>query len=114
MSTLQQSRLEALTEALTKPTVSCIIPVYNGERFLGEALESVLAQSHPIHEVIVVDDGSTDGTRAVVEEQIVKSANRVRYLHQERFGPAAARNAGLQIAVGDFVAMNDADDLWHP
>jgi glycosyltransferase involved in cell wall biosynthesis len=94
--------------------VSCVIPVYNGERFLGETLESVLAQSHPLHEVIVVDDGSTDGTRGIVEKYGVQSAKRVRYLWQTNSGPATARNKGIQAATGEFIALNDADDLWHP
>jgi glycosyltransferase involved in cell wall biosynthesis len=97
-----------------KATVSCIIPVHNGERFLSESLESVMAQSHPIHEVIVVDDGSTDGTRALVEAYAAHPATLVRYLWQENGGPAAARNAGIQAAVGDFIAFLDADDLWLP
>jgi glycosyltransferase involved in cell wall biosynthesis len=91
-------------------SVSCVIPVFNGERFLKEALESVLAQSHPDIEIIVVDDGSTDGTRGAA----ARFGKRIIYVHQDNAGPASARNHGIQRASGDFVAFLDSDDLWHP
>jgi glycosyltransferase involved in cell wall biosynthesis len=91
-------------------SVSCVIPVFNGERFLAEAVESVVAQEHPDLEIIVVDDGSTDGTRAVAE----RFGSRVKYLHQANSGPASARNHGIRAASGEFVALLDSDDLWHP
>lgn len=86
---------------------SVIIAVFNGERYIGAALESVRAQSRPVREVIVVDDGSTDGTVAVVQ-----SFAEVTLLHQPNRGPAAARNRGIARARGDYLAMLDADDLW--
>lgn len=89
--------------------VSCIVPVFNGERFLREALDSILAQTHRPLDVIVVDDGSTDGTAAIVSTYGAK----LRYLRQRNAGPAAARNLGLTVARGDYVAFLDADDLWH-
>lgn len=95
---------------MNQPRISCIIPVYNGERFLGETLESVLAQTCPPFEVIVVDDGSTDSTAAVAAAY----DSRVRYVHQSNAGPAAARNRGLDLATGDLLAFLDADDLWLP
>lgn len=91
-------------------TVSCIIPVYNGAAYLAEALDSILAQTFPVSEIIVVDDGSTDDTAAVA----AKYAPRVAYLRQENRGPASARNAGLAIATGEFISFLDADDTWHP
>ena len=91
------------------PVVSCVIPVLNGERYLGAALESVLGQTSGAVEVIVADDGSTDGTRDVA----AAFGARVRYLHQANAGHAAARNLGLAAAAGAFVAFLDADDLWH-
>lgn len=94
---------------MTTPVVSCIIPVLNGERYLGAALESVFGQTYGAVEVIVADDGSTDGTRDVVGA----FGARVRYLHQANAGHAAARNLGLAAAGGAFVAFLDADDLWH-
>lgn len=93
---------------MTPPLVSCVVPVYNGERFLAEALESVLAQTHPRIDLVVVDDGSTDGTAAVARS----FGDRVRYVRQENAGPAAARNRGLEHARGAFVGFLDADDLW--
>lgn len=90
--------------------ISCVVPVYNGERFLAEALDSILAQSHPPFEIIVIDDGSTDST----PEVIARYAEGVCYQRQENAGPAAARNAGLDLAGGELIAFLDADDLWHP
>ena len=93
-----------------QPLVSCIIPVYNGERYLREAIDSILAQTYRSLEIIVADDGSTDGSAEV----IAAYGNQVRYLSQPNTGPAAARNLGLRAALGDFVAFLDADDLWRP
>jgi glycosyltransferase involved in cell wall biosynthesis len=90
--------------------ISCVVPVFNGESYLAEALESILKQSYRPLEIIVADDGSTDGTRAVV----ARYGTQVRYLWQPNSGPAAARNLGLSAARGEFVAFLDADDLWHP
>ena len=89
---------------------SCIIPVFNGERYLSEALNSVIAQSYHDLEIIVADDGSTDGTAGVVASY----GERVRYIRQLNLGPAAARNLGVSIAQGEYLAFLDADDLWHP
>jgi glycosyltransferase involved in cell wall biosynthesis len=90
--------------------VSCIVPVYNGERYLRETLESIFAQTHPAIEVIVADDGSTDGTAALARTY----GDRLRYLRQENGGPAAARNLGIGAARGELIGFLDADDLWHP
>jgi glycosyltransferase involved in cell wall biosynthesis len=95
---------------MSTPLVSGVVPVFNGERYLAEALDSMLGQTYSPVEVIVADDGSTDGTRAVVEGY----GGRVRYLHQPNQGHGAARNLGLGAAEGEFVAFLDADDLWHP
>jgi glycosyltransferase involved in cell wall biosynthesis len=92
----------------SRPMVSVIIPVYNGEAFLAEAIESVLIQSYRPMEVIVVDDGSTDGTAAVAS----RFKEGVRYIHQHNSGPAAARNSGLRVARGELIGFLDADDLW--
>lgn len=92
------------------PLISCIVPVFNGERYLGEALESILKQTYQSLEIIVVDDGSTDGTAAVID----RYAEQVRFLRQPNAGTAAARNLGLNAANGEFIAFLDADDLWHP
>jgi glycosyltransferase involved in cell wall biosynthesis len=89
--------------------VSVVIPVFNGARFLAEAVHSVNAQGYRPLEVIVVDDGSTDGSGAVAA-----GLAGVRCLRQENAGPAAARNAGVAVASGEFVAFLDADDLMTP
>ena len=94
---------------MNTPLVSVIIPVYNGERFLSAALDSVFAQDYRPMEVIVVDDGSTDHTA-----EIVSNYTEVRYLHQANQGPGAARNTGIAVAHGEFVAFLDADDIWLP
>ncbi len=93
------------------PLVSAVIPAYNAERTLAEAVASALAQSVRDLEVIVVDDGSRDGTLAVARSM---GDPRVRVISQENRGAAAARNAGIRASAGEFVALLDADDLWLP
>ena len=88
-------------------TTTVIIPVFNGEKHIAAALESVRAQTRPVQEVIVIDDGSTDATAAIVE-----SFPEVTLLRQANQGPSAARNRGIMRASGDYLAMLDADDLW--
>jgi len=90
--------------------ISCVIPVFNGAPYLAESVESVLSQTHPPFEVIVVDDGSTDSTPSVAQA----FGPRIRYFRQDNAGPAAARNRGVELAEGELVAFQDADDLWHP
>jgi glycosyltransferase involved in cell wall biosynthesis len=90
--------------------ISCIIPTYNGERYLREAVDSILAQDYRPLEIIVADDGSTDGSFAIASSY----GERVRYVEQPNQGPAAARNLGLTVARGEFVAFLDQDDRWHP
>ena len=90
------------------PLVSVVIPVFNGERFLREVVQSVLDQKYSPVEIIVVDDGSTDGTAAVARSL----GETVRYLRQTNQGPAAARNRGIERAQGSLIAFADADDLW--
>lgn len=92
------------------PLISCIVPVFNGARFLGAALDSIYAQSWRPLEVIVVDDGSTDGTRDVIADY----PRPLTCIRQPNAGAAAARNRGVAAARGDFLAFLDADDLWHP
>jgi len=90
--------------------VSVILPVFNGEQYLTEALESVLGQDYRPLEVIVVDDGSTDRTAELCQPYI--QSDMTRYHFQEHQGLAAARNAGIRLARGDVIAFIDADDLW--
>jgi glycosyltransferase involved in cell wall biosynthesis len=88
--------------------VSVIVPVYNGERFVHEAIASIRRQRHKKTEIIVVDDGSTDDTPAVV----AALGPGVEYLRQANSGPPAARNRGLRLIQGSLVGFLDADDLW--
>jgi glycosyltransferase involved in cell wall biosynthesis len=92
-----------------EPLVSVVIPAYNAERFLAEAIESVLRQEHRPLEVVVVDDGSTDATSAVAAR-----FEEVRCVRQENLGQAAARNGGVELAQGELLAFLDADDVWLP
>jgi len=92
----------------TLPSVSVVIPVRNGARYLGEAIESVLAQSLPACECLVIDDGSTDATAAVA----AGFGDAVRYVRRAHNGVSAARNLGTSLARGDLVAFLDHDDTW--
>jgi glycosyltransferase involved in cell wall biosynthesis len=91
-----------------EPHVSVVIPVYNRERTIGRAIESVLAQSRPPAEILVVDDGSTDGTA----EAVTAYGDRVRYVYQPNAGASAARNQGVTHAAAPWVAFLDSDDHW--
>lgn len=88
--------------------VSVVMPVYNGEAFLCEAIQSIQHQGHDCLEIILVDDGSEDGTARIASE----FGKAVHYVYQENRGAAAARNRGLKTATGDVIAFLDADDLW--
>jgi len=92
------------------PRVSVIIPTYNRARYLPETLESVFAQTYRDYEVIVIDDGSTDNTAEVLESYL----DRIVYVRKENGGQGSARNAGLKIARGEYIAFLDSDDLWLP
>ena len=96
-----------------RPLVSVIIPAYNAETYIREALHSALRQTYDALEVLVVDDGSQDGTADVVRE-LAASDQRIRLLQQENGGVAAARNYGLEHARGEYIAPLDADDLFYP
>ena len=87
-----------------RPGVSVILPVFNGEAFLAEALDSILCQDRTDIELVVIDDGSTD--------ILQRYTGAMTYRHQENRGPAAARNLGLELARGNLIAFIDADDTW--
>lgn len=93
------------------PLVSVVIPCYNRAAVLERSVRSVLTQSYAALELILIDDGSTDRTRQVVEK--IKDA-RLRYVYQQNAGACAARNHGAALANGKYIAFHDSDDVWHP
>lgn len=94
--------------------ISVVMPCHNAAATVGEAVASVLGQTYPQVELVVVDDGSTDGSTEILQRLAAEHPDRLSLVHQVRAGPFAARNAGLVHAHGNFVAFLDADDLWHP
>jgi len=92
------------------PTVSVIIHTYNNEKFIAETVESVLNQTYKDYEIIVVDDGSVDGTR----DALLPYMHGIRYRYKENGGIASAKNAGISLSQTEFVAFLDHDDLWAP
>lgn len=99
-----------MTDPVIEPLVTVVIAAYNASRYLPETLDSVLAQTYPRLEIVVVDDGSTDDTFSRIKPYL----SRIRLLRRQHGGLAAARNAGLKITAGDYIAPLDADDLWLP
>ncbi|MFN8456757.1 MAG: glycosyltransferase family A protein [Anaerolineae bacterium] len=95
---------------MANPLVSVIIPAYNAQGFIGQTIESVINQTYPHWEMLVVDDGSIDDTAAVVHSYL--SDSRIRYLHQSNQERAVARNHGIRSSSGQYIAFLDADDLW--
>jgi hypothetical protein len=91
-----------------RPLISVIIPVFNGEHFIRDAVENVLSQNYPALEIIIINDGSTDGTEAIIQQLPFD----IRYFSQNNCGPSAARNKGIQDASGEFITFLDVDDLW--
>jgi len=92
--------------------VSIITPMYNGERFIAQTMDSVLAQSYKDWEMIVVDDGSKDAGSVIVETYAAKDP-RIRLVKQINMGCGAARNNGIRLAAGQYIALLDADDTWN-
>lgn len=97
---------------LYKYKVSVIIPTYNRADLLPMTVESVFAQTYKNYEIIIVDDGSTDNTKEIVEPYLSKS--NIRYFYQENRKQASARNNGIRNSEGEYIAFLDSDDLWHP
>jgi hypothetical protein len=105
----ESSAATRMNGTMAAATVSVIMPCFNAARFLPEAVDSALAQSHGDIELIVVDDGSTDESGSI----LAGYGERITVVRQNRRGPYPARNAGLRQATGEFVAFLDADDWWH-
>lgn len=94
---------------MSQPLVSVILPVYNGEQYLADTLDSIFAQDYCPFEVIVVDDGSSDDSA-----EIIQSYKDVCYIYQANQGVPVARNTGITAAHGEYIAFSDQDDLWLP
>ncbi|MFC1997545.1 glycosyltransferase family 2 protein [Chloroflexota bacterium] len=95
---------------MSAPLVSIIIPTYNHQDYVGEAIQSVLAQSYQNYEIIVIDDGSQDNTREVVE----KFGDLISYIWQENKGLSGARNTGIKYSTGKYISLLDSDDMFEP
>src|SRR4030065_2842493 len=94
--------------------ISVVMPCYNAAPYVEEAVESVLQQSYPQVELIVMDDGSTDGSTEILQRLATENPDRISVFYQSRVGPFAARTQGLVHANGNFIAFLDANDTWHP
>lgn len=99
---------------MNSPKVSIVTPTYNRSQYIDGLVRTVFAQTYPDFELIIVDDGSQDDTRAVVEKHIAAHPQRIRYFYQENQGSAAARNRGIREAKGEIIAFLDSDDEWFP
>ncbi|NEP72062.1 MAG: glycosyltransferase family 2 protein [Okeania sp. SIO2G4] len=94
--------------SFNNPLISVIVPAYNAEEYLEEALQSISKQNYEPLEIIVIDDGSTDKTASIAKG----FSDKINYIYQENSGPAAARNTGIKIAQGEYIAFLDSDDIW--
>lgn len=90
--------------------ISAVIPAYNNAQYIADAVRSIQAQTHPVDEIIIIDDGSSDNT----QQRIRELPGHINYIRQHNQGPSAARNTGIQAALGDWIAFLDADDQWTP
>jgi glycosyltransferase involved in cell wall biosynthesis len=108
--TVADGHVGVATVSSTAPLVTVIMPAYNAEKFILDAIRSILAQGYPSVEILVIDDGSKDSTVALVQRE----APQARIIHQSNAGAAAARNTGLRLARGKYICFLDADDGWFP
>lgn len=104
---------EALASGLDAPQITVITPAYNVADYVGEAVDSVLAQSFPDFEYLVINDGSTDGTEDQIKQRAERD-HRVQLINTQHLGACNARNVGIGLAKGKFIAFLDGDDRWHP
>lgn len=96
------------------PTVSIVTPTYNRGRFIPRLVKNVFSQTYQDFELVIVDDGSTDNTKELVDQQSAEHPGRIRYVHQPNQGSGSARNTGIKHARGRYVAFLDSDDEWLP
>jgi glycosyltransferase involved in cell wall biosynthesis len=101
-------------DAVRRAAVTVVLPTYNRAAFLSGAFGSLAGQTFTDWELVIVDDGSVDDTKQIVERFAANLPNQVKYLYQQNRGPAAARNRGVDHAAGEYVAFFDSDDLWLP
>ncbi len=94
------------------PKVSVIIPTYNRAKFLPRTIDNVLCQTYQDFEILVIDDGSSDNTREIMQEYIKKHTGKIRYFYKENGGVPTARNLGIQLSNAEFIAFLDSDDIW--
>lgn len=102
--------MKEINETRDAMTISAVMPAYNAEKYIARALDSVLGQSRPADEIIVIDDGSTDGTAEIVKGY----GDKIRYLYQDNAGVSAARNKGIQESSCNWISFIDSDDEWLP
>jgi len=103
-----------MNDQAVKPIVSVVMPAYNAEAFIEEAISSVISQSFSDWELLVIDDCSTDGTKELVSS-ISKTDSRVHlFANENNMGAAKSRNRGIDISRGEYIALLDSDDYWHP
>ena len=95
------------------PLISVIVPVYKVEPYLHRCVDSILSQTFTDFELILIDDGSPDNCGTICDEYAARDS-RIRVVHQENKGLPAARNAGLNVACGEYIASCDSDDYWEP
>jgi glycosyltransferase involved in cell wall biosynthesis len=100
------------TEDIQYGVVSIITPIYNGEKYVSETIESVFAQTYLHWEMLIIDDGSTDNGPEIIKNYILKD-NRIQLFQQKNAGSASVRNNGIRHAKGQYIALLDADDLWE-
>jgi glycosyltransferase involved in cell wall biosynthesis len=93
-------------------SIDVIIPVYNGEKFIIDAIKSVEAQSFKVNNIYIIDDGSTDNTASIIKDYKNRSNSPINYLYKENGGPNSARNKGVDLSRADFIAFLDGDDIW--
>jgi len=97
-------------QSAMKPSISVVMPTFNGERYIREALDSALSQTLPVSEIIVIDDGSSDGTAELLREY----GDRIVYVRQPNQGVSSAYNAGIDLAKAEYIAFLEHDDVWLP
>ena len=95
---------------MTEPLITVIVPIYNVERYLGPCIDSILAQTYETLEILLLDDGSADGSGTLCDEYREKDS-RIRVIHKENTGQADTRNLGIDLASGEYLACVDSDDL---